>query len=104
MGKRIVFLDYMRVIACFMVVMVHSCEFFFIDGANIGIRTPGDGFWVSVIDSAFRCSVPLFVISSCADKWGGVRIFQEALCQSACALYCMVGVVCNLAGFMGGYG
>lgn len=57
MGKRIVFLDYMRVIACFMVIMVHSCEFFFIDGANIGIRTPGDGFWVSVIDSAFRCSV-----------------------------------------------
>ena len=32
MGKRIVFLDYMRVIACFMVIMVHSCEFFFIDG------------------------------------------------------------------------
>ena len=64
MGKRIVFLDYMRVIACFMVIMVHSCEFFFIDGANIGIRTPGDGFWVSVIDSAFRCSVPLFVIIS----------------------------------------
>lgn len=54
----------MRVIACFMVIMVHSCEFFFIDGDNIGIRNLYDGFWVSVIDSAFRCSVPLFVMIS----------------------------------------
>lgn len=54
----------MRVIACFMVIMVHSCEFFFIDGNNIGIRNLTDGFWVSIIDSAFRCSVPLFVMIS----------------------------------------
>ena len=61
---RIVFLDYLRVIACFMVIMVHSCEFFFIDGDSIGIRTVSDGFWVSVIDSALRSSVPLFVMAS----------------------------------------
>ncbi len=54
----------MRVIACFMVIMVHSCEFFFIDGDRIGIRSIDDGWWVSVIDSAFRCSVPLFVMIS----------------------------------------
>lgn len=54
----------MRVMACFMVIMVHSCEFFFIDGSEIGIRSMEDGFWVSVFDSAFRCSVPLFVIIS----------------------------------------
>ena len=47
-----------------MVIMVHSCEFFFIDGDDIGIRNMDDGFWVSVIDSAFRCSVPLFVMIS----------------------------------------
>lgn len=64
MGKRIAFLDYMRVIACFMVIMVHSCEFYFIDGSEIGIRSLSDGFWVSVIDSALRCSVPLFVMIS----------------------------------------
>ncbi len=64
MNKRIVFLDYMRVIACLMVIMVHSCEFFFIDGSGIGIRSIEDGWWVSVIDSAFRCSVPLFVMIS----------------------------------------
>ena len=55
-AERIVFLDYLRVIACFMVIMVHSCEFFFIDGDSIGIRSVSDGFWVSVIDSAFFCS------------------------------------------------
>lgn len=63
-SKRILFLDDMRVIACFMVIMVHACEFYFIDGSDIGIRNRYDGFWVSVIDSAFRCSVPLFVMIS----------------------------------------
>ena len=64
MKERIAFLDVMRVIACFMVIMIHSCEFFFIDDNNIGIQNMRDGFWVSVIDSAFRCSVPLFVMIS----------------------------------------
>lgn len=64
MNNRIVSLDYMRVIACFMVIMVHSCEFYFIDGSNIGIRSLNDGYWVSIIDSALRCSVPLFVMIS----------------------------------------
>lgn len=58
MSSRIAFLDYMRVIACFMVILVHSCEFFFIDGDDIGIRNMEDGFWVCVIDSAFRLYRP----------------------------------------------
>lgn len=62
--ERIHFLDGIRVMACLMVIMVHSCEFFFIDGELIGIRSLDDGFWVSIIDSAFRCSVPLFVMIS----------------------------------------
>lgn len=63
-NQRVVFLDYLRVIACFMVIMVHSCEFFFIDGDSIGIQSLSDGFWVSVVDSALRASVPLFVMAS----------------------------------------
>ncbi|NCC10347.1 MAG: hypothetical protein EOM31_07565, partial [Bacteroidia bacterium] len=63
-NERVIFLDYLRVIACFMVIMVHSCEFFFINGDQIGIRTVADGFWVSAIDSALRASVPLFVMAS----------------------------------------
>lgn len=64
LNNRVIFLDYLRVIACFMVIMVHSCEFFFINGDSIGIRSVSDGFWVSVIDSALRASVPLFVMAS----------------------------------------
>lgn len=78
MNRRIVFLDYMRVIACIMVIIVHSCEFFFIDGSNIGIRSLDDGFWVSVFDSAFRCSVPLFVMISAyllVPVTGSIRTF-----------------------------
>lgn len=61
---RVVFLDYLRAIACFMVIMVHSCEFFFIGENGINIRSHTDGFWVSIIDSALRSSVPLFVMAS----------------------------------------
>ena len=32
MKKHIVFLDYLRVIACFMVMVVHSCEPFYLGG------------------------------------------------------------------------
>lgn len=62
--QRIPFLDYLRVVACLMVILVHACEFYFIDDMRIGIRSLSDGFWVSLIDSAFRCSVPLFVMIS----------------------------------------
>ena len=62
--QRIPFLDYLRVLACLMVILVHACEFYFINGTQIGIRSLSDGFWVSLIDSAFRCSVPLFVMIS----------------------------------------
>ena len=61
---RVVFLDYLRVIACFMVIMVHASEFFFINGNSIGIRNAYDGYWVSIINSALRASVPLFAMAS----------------------------------------
>jgi surface polysaccharide O-acyltransferase-like enzyme len=62
--QRIVFLDFLRVIACTMVIFVHTCEFFYIDGDGIGISSADDALWVCIIDSAFRCAVPLFVLIS----------------------------------------
>ncbi len=62
--QRIAFLDYARVLACFMVIIVHSCEFFYIGDSGLEIKNRDDGLWVSVIDSAFRCAVPLFVMIS----------------------------------------
>ena len=36
-NKRIVFLDYLRVVACFMVMVVHACECFYFGGDG-GLR------------------------------------------------------------------
>lgn len=63
-SERIIFTDFIRVIACFMVIMVHACEFFYISGTNTFHMQPGDEFWVSKIDSALRACVPLFVMVS----------------------------------------
>ena len=64
-SKRIVFLDYLRVIACFMVMVVHACECFYF-GADGGLHydSAADAFWATWIDSAVRACVPLFVIAS----------------------------------------
>ena len=64
-NKRIVFLDYLRVFACLMVMFVHACEQYYF-GADGGLHfeTAGDAFWATWIDSACRAAVPLFVIAS----------------------------------------
>ena len=62
--ERIIFLDYLRTFATLMVIYVHSCEFFYIDGDGVGIGSEGDRFWVSLIDSALRSCVPLFAMMS----------------------------------------
>ena len=64
MENRIVFLDYLRVIACFMVILVHACEFYYLGDNGVEFAANGDRFWVTLIDSAFRESVPLFVMAS----------------------------------------
>jgi len=63
--NRIVFLDYLRVFACLMVMFVHACEqFYFGGGGDLHIATVGDAHWVTWIDSACRAAVPLFVMAS----------------------------------------
>ena len=61
---RIVFLDYLRVTACFMVILVHACEPFYLGGKGTYIANATDALWVTLIDSALRCAVPLFVLTS----------------------------------------
>lgn len=63
-NNRIVFLDYLRVIACFMVIMVHTCEFYYCADTGAILANDTDRLWVSLIDGAFRQSVPLFVMTS----------------------------------------
>lgn len=61
--KRIVFLDYLRTVACFLVVMVHSNEAFYgTDG--VPVATEEQRLWMAVWDGISRISVPLFIITS----------------------------------------
>lgn len=60
-NSRIAFLDYLRIMACFMVMVVHAVEpFYFDSGMNLHIATKSDAVWVALIDSAARACVPLF--------------------------------------------
>ena len=71
MKDRIVFVDYIRVIACFMVMLVHASENFYgADSSGLAgnvsmLANEANRFWVSFYDGALgRVSVPLFMIVS----------------------------------------
>lgn len=61
---RVVFIDYLRFIACFMVILVHCIEPFYLGGSGTFIRNATDAAWVTLLDSALRAAVPLFVLAS----------------------------------------
>lgn len=65
--ERVVFLDWLRVAACFMVMAIHSAEPFYLGGAepNItSIASRWDMLWITVTECVCRVSVPLFVMAS----------------------------------------
>lgn len=62
--KREVWVDWLRVIACLMVMVVHSTEPFYIGGDGALVLTAGDAFWSAFLDSLVRCCVPLFAVAS----------------------------------------
>lgn len=64
MRQRETWLDFLRVIACFMVMIVHGTEPFYLGGDGALILTPTDAFWVAVFEGLCRCCVPLFLIAS----------------------------------------
>ncbi len=62
---RIVFLDWLRVIACFMVILVHSIEPFYLGGPEgTYIASKANALWTTLVNSALRPAVPLFVLAS----------------------------------------
>ena len=63
-SSRIVFLDYLRFIACFMVIFVHCIEPFYLGGEGTLIRNSSDAAWSTFLDSALRAAVPLFMMAS----------------------------------------
>ena len=64
MMQREIWLDFLRVTACFLVMVVHSTEPFYLGGDGTLVLTETDAFWVSVMEGLARCCVPLFVIAS----------------------------------------
>jgi surface polysaccharide O-acyltransferase-like enzyme len=63
--QRIAFLDYLRVIACFMVVLAHCCEpFYFSDNGGCFLRSASDAIFLAAFVSACVACVPLFVMAS----------------------------------------
>lgn len=62
--ERQVWVDWLRVLACLLVMVVHSSEPFYLAGYDTLILTRSDLLWASIIDSAARMSVPLFVVAS----------------------------------------
>lgn len=69
--KRIAFLDYIRVVACFLVMLVHASENFYgaadatdMVGPQAMLASEADRLWVSLYDGVSRMAVPLFMIVS----------------------------------------
>lgn len=62
--NRVVWVDWMRVAACFMVIVVHSTEPFYLGGDGSQILTEADAYWSSLFDSLVRACVPLFIVAS----------------------------------------
>ena len=69
--SRIVFIDYIRVIACLMVLLVHACEMYYCTTAPDGspgwytrVSSESERLWVALYDGFCRMSVPLFMIVS----------------------------------------
>ena len=74
--KRIAFLDYVRVFACFLVMLVHASENFYgaagstdMVGPQSFLQNEGDRLWVSVYDGFSRISVhDCLGLSACTDE------------------------------------
>ena len=71
-GKHIIFLDYVRIVACLMVMLVHASENFYGADPTVGmagnvsmLANESNRFWVAFYDGGVsRTAVPLFFIVS----------------------------------------
>lgn len=63
-NKREIWIDWMRVTACFFVMLTHCCEPFYLGGEGALILTKSDAIWVSILNVLPRASVALFIMAS----------------------------------------
>lgn len=62
--KREIWIDWLRVAACLMVMFVHSTEPFYLGGEGSLVLTGSDALWTAFFDPLFRACVPLFLVAS----------------------------------------
>lgn len=62
--KREIWIDWLRVTACFLVMLTHATEPFYLGGEGSLILTRSDAVWAAVMDVFSRAAVVLFVIAS----------------------------------------
>ena len=62
--KREIWVDWMRVTACFFVMLTHCCEPFYLGGEGSLILTKADAIWVSILNVLPRACVALFILAS----------------------------------------
>ena len=63
-NNREIWLDWLRVTACFLVMATHSCEPFYLGGEGSLILTRSDAIWVSILNVIPRACVALFIVAS----------------------------------------
>ena len=63
--SRIVFLDWLRMLAILAVIIVHCIEPFYYGGPEgLYIESLSDAYWVTFLNTPLRAAVPLFVLAS----------------------------------------
>ena len=62
--ERVVWIDWLRIVACLFVIMTHCCECFYFGDGGAQILTKTDAIWVTLLNTFTRACVPLFVIAS----------------------------------------
>lgn len=62
--KREIWLDWLRIVACFLVMLTHSTEPFYLGGKGSLILTHTDAVWAAIMDVLSRAAVVLFVMAS----------------------------------------
>ena len=61
---RIVFLDWLRFVACFLVMVIHACECIYSNDYSFGFPTETDRWSIACISGFARPAVPLFLMAS----------------------------------------
>lgn len=62
--EREIWIDWLRVVACFLVMLTHSNEPFYLGGDGTLLLTHSDAVWVSLLNVVPRACVALFVVAS----------------------------------------